>query len=169
MVARRQGNSQAFFGTPLALLSGAPLALLLCASLAVASCESLSAKHTLTAWQIVTNLLSPTPPVQRDPVSMRLIEAGFGRTGTVSLKAALTELGYQVATKLHPDTACRDAPHSHASQLFSPRWRARACEGFNIRMPSFSRLWCTRLCLNAKGGIVDPCVWRGMGDALAPM
>ena len=99
MVARRQGNSQAFFGTPLALLSGAPLALLLCASLAVASCESVPAKPTFTAWQVVTDLLSPTPLVQRDPVPMRLIGAGFGRTGTVSLKAALTELGYQVATQ----------------------------------------------------------------------
>jgi len=99
MLHRRQGSHHAFSGAPLALLSGAPLALLLCVSLAVASQKSVSAKPTFSAWHLVTNLLSPTPPVQRDPVPMRLIGAGFGRTGTVSLKAALTELGYQVATQ----------------------------------------------------------------------
>ena len=96
MIARRQGRSQAFSGGTLALLFGAHLVLLL-ASLAVASCESLSAKpRATTAWSIVSNALSPAPPVQNDPVPMRLIGAGFGRTGTISLKTALTELGYQV-------------------------------------------------------------------------
>lgn len=69
----------------------------LCASLAVASCASANqADSKITPWSFLKNLLSNAAPEKRDPVKMRLIGAGFGRTGTMSLKTALTELGYQV-------------------------------------------------------------------------
>jgi len=84
----------------------------LCASLAVASCAAANpSTGKFTAWEMVKSALSPAPPAQRDPVPMRLIGAGLSRTGTLSLKTALNELGYQV------DEMPLDAPVPCAHQL----------------------------------------------------